>query len=437
MGVAFTFAHAGLLLGTAVCVLCTVASAGAACLLVDVVRACPPGTGTLSDVGKFSLGPTGAKCGLILQLSNFVLFLPVALLTTAEALQGAMQPSGETCANYYVFAVALACFATTQVRDFSNSTPLAAAALVAALAVAILQVVVVSSHPTALAADDEALLAGNPQLQTSAGSIRMALALTTCVWAYLPSILTAELSACMPRPAELKKAILLSAALNIATFVGTGLPVASLWGASITDPISIAPMWPKADPLARVLSAVLCVGNLVSYCLDSVPLGRWTQRTFFPRFADSWTVADCARYAAITFPTFAFAVAAAVLVGQPGGLFTMLAWVTALTVPALNLLYPAACALLAPPAPTDSAHLVSATRLDGQAAVGRRLLGGNERSLAWFAVVVGAFAQGISLFGALGRTVDGDVRGPEVIGCAGWGVYRSPGMSFAPFAGFT
>ena len=36
--------------------------------------------------------------------------LPVAMLTTAQALQDALQPSGTTCTSYFVFLVAMACF---------------------------------------------------------------------------------------------------------------------------------------------------------------------------------------------------------------------------------------------------------------------------------------------------------------------------------------
>ena len=64
-------------------------------------------------------------------------------------------------------------------------------------------------------------------------------------------------------------------------------------------------------------------------------------------FSDGWRLADCARYALISLPSILFAVLAAVFVGQPGGLFTMLAWATALTVPALNLIFPALCTLAA------------------------------------------------------------------------------------------
>ena len=48
----------------------------------------------LSDVGGVAVGPWCASCSLALQMVNFLLYMPIALLTTAQALQEAVQPSG-------------------------------------------------------------------------------------------------------------------------------------------------------------------------------------------------------------------------------------------------------------------------------------------------------------------------------------------------------
>lgn len=73
----------------------------------------------------------------------------------------------------------------------------------------------------------------------------------------------------------MRRAILLSAGLSAAVFILVGLPVAALWGADVDDPVSLFRAWPKNAPAARVLAAFLCIGNIVSYCLDSIPLCRW------------------------------------------------------------------------------------------------------------------------------------------------------------------
>ena len=196
------------------------------------------------------------------------------------------------------------------------------------------------------------------------------------------------------------------------------------------------------------------------------------------------------------------------LVGQPGGVFTLLALVTALTLPCVNLVFPAACALAAhaaalPPrlrrnltmlpetarvalVPFESAHVpvfpaargadrgallpLNATprepllpygtasrappgggfsspgkpplapprggRVRQSPGVRHELRGRFELSRGewWQAVatlVVGLACLVIAWYAALGRALVGSVRGPEVIGCAGWGIWKSPGMQYA------
>ena len=41
--------------------------------------------------------------------------------------------------------------------------------------------------------------------------------------------------------------------------------------------------------------------------------------------------------------------------------------------------------------------------------------------------------EGIAWFGALGKVANASVRGPEVIGCAGWGIWKSSGMVYDGF----
>ena len=398
-GVAYTFAHAGLAAGAICCVVCTAASVAGALLLLRLVLACPCRPLMLSDVAKQALGPRGAALGLALQMGNFVLYLPVALLTTAQALQDAVQPSEASCTkcaallrallahfgvlavtsacvhhgSYFIFFIALLCFGTTQLRQLRHTSLLAAGALLASLAVAALQLTVVASTSSSTPPREPARWFGPPGGSGGSGRVEMALALTTCVWSFVPALFVAELAAEMPRPHELRKAILLSGALNLLIFLGTGLPVARgaaepaarfprallarlpcappphahpphsalfalhlpylvAWGGAVEDPVTRSASWPSFAPAARALSALLAAANAVVYCLDSVPLARWCQRRFAPDFDDRWTARAVGRYARINAPFWFWAVAASVFVGQPSGLFTMLAWATALTV---------------------------------------------------------------------------------------------------------
>ena len=90
-GVAYTFYHSGVLLGSVMCILATAASACGALLLLKLILGAPQGhrrPRMFSDLGALATGRiSGANAALCLQLTNFVLYQPVALLTTASALQ--------------------------------------------------------------------------------------------------------------------------------------------------------------------------------------------------------------------------------------------------------------------------------------------------------------------------------------------------------------
>ena len=126
----------------------------------------------------------------------------------------------------------------------------------------------------------------------------------------LSSLILPPITACW----QLRRSILLSAALNIVVFIGVGLPVAIAWGTTVSDPITLSAHWPKSDPAARALSAFLCVANFVGYCLDSVPLARWCQRRFLPSFRGGWSVCAVGTYALASLPAFAFGLLASILV---------------------------------------------------------------------------------------------------------------------------
>lgn len=460
-GVAYTFSHGGLVLGCLCCIVCTAASAFGAQLLLDVILTCgrKHNLRMLSDVGAVSLGPVGAACCLTLQMLNFQLYQPIALLITAEMLQDTVQPSRTTCTNYFIFSVALFCFFATQLRELRNTSALAGTALAATTVAAALQLGVVhSTLPLPTPSPEPAQWAGPPAGSDETGWIEMALALTPCAWSYVPVLLVTELAHEMERPAELRKSIWFSAALNIIGFVGVGLPTASAWGSSVEDPITLSAPWPHGTAAARTFSALLCVANFVGYCLDSVPLARWCQRRLLPSFKGGWSGVAIGSYALCALPPFVVALVISVFVGQPGGLFTMLAWTTALTVPALNMVLPAAMALSSgrgatptwllgvvgasgdgdgidtaaatPSAPQSLAADSVALVEEGAGEQALHVTPRQRAALARVVGCVGVVALVVCLLGAFGKTLNASVRGPTVIGCVGWEIYHSNGTHF-------
>ena len=96
----------------------------------------------------------------------------------------------------------------------------------------------------------------------------------------------------MERPQRLRRAIWLSAALNVGVFFAVGVPVALRWGGDVGDPVALSPAWPSRAPAARGASLLLALANGISYALDSIPLARFCQRVWAPDFDDGWRARD-------------------------------------------------------------------------------------------------------------------------------------------------
>merc|ERR1712139_293218 len=90
--------------------------------------------------------------------------------------------------------------------------------------------------------------------------------------------------------------------------------------------------------MGNVLNLFALVGNFVSYMLDSVPLGRWIQKTFFPDFKDTWSCGDVMKYVMYTLPAWLFGVLMAVFFPN---LEFLIEVVTFMTTPWVTMVFPA------------------------------------------------------------------------------------------------
>ena len=90
--------------------------------------------------------------------------------------------------------------------------------------------------------------AGAPSGSGASGNIELALALTTCIWSYVPSLLVAELAYEMDEPSKLRYSIVLSGIVNAIIFMVVGLSVVGVWGVDVADPITLSSWWPKRGP---------------------------------------------------------------------------------------------------------------------------------------------------------------------------------------------
>mmetsp|Transcript_63786 Transcript_63786/g.134354 ORF Transcript_63786/g.134354 Transcript_63786/m.134354 type:complete len:471 (+) Transcript_63786:276-1688(+) len=415
IGVAYSVAMAGLLGGPLICLLLTAASVGGSLMLLTM-RLTYRDAYTLGDLGFKVLGPAGKVWGNTIQLGNFLLFLPVALLLCATALQGIVDiPAFQDCADYYIFSIAIVCLFTTQFRTLKNTQLLSAISAVCVFGMAALQIVAAMKYENKN--KKEALWFGNPDSSYWKGFSEALLGTTTAAWAYVPAFLTVELATVMRQPTNLKKSLYLSGLLNICVFIGVGVVVVWKWGYEVADPITLSQAWHTDDWINTALNSCALLGNFVSYMLDSVPLGRYCQRVWMPAFSDMWNGKDIGMYLVCTLPTFLFGLFLSIAVPN---LFVLLAFTTALTIPWVTQIYPATLYW-------KYIHLT-----ESSAAILHEHQHGSPKRASTLekAGVVAVFLIGVVSFivclaAAIGKVSIAELRGPCQIGCPGWIIWKS------------
>mmetsp|Transcript_19288 Transcript_19288/g.38526 ORF Transcript_19288/g.38526 Transcript_19288/m.38526 type:complete len:476 (+) Transcript_19288:73-1500(+) len=437
VGVPSSIGAVGLVFGPVLCVAVTAVSALGSLFLHHLCL--QHKVDNLPDLGRAVKGGAGFKLGFVLQQTNFFLYLPVALLCVAEALRDCIDPKQkmlEGCTDYWIFIVAALCFATTQMRDLSNVTAISFTSLGCVIAVILSVFTIVADTPNPFKQD--ASWIGNPDMTTegreSTGWTIFMLGATTTAWAYVPSFLTAELSnsRVMEYPSDFPKAIALSALLNCVVYIGVGLFVVLQWGWKVNDPLMLGAtdylnLWPSTDLRARALNLFWFVACLVSYALDSIPLGRQCQRYFDPNFdITDFSPLACFKYMLYTLPTFILAVVMAILVPS---LFCMLAFMTALTVPWVNCVFPAYLYKCEARNRAEKEKKDSSQRLlednieDGSSLRFSLKLDSHRLPHDWSVNLVSVSGYIIFIacaYGAVGKLATAELRGPVVVGCQGW-----------------
>jgi len=313
--------------------------------------------------------------------------------------------------------IAMVCYATTQVRTLSNTAIFSAISVFSVLVIAVTQLVAITQYPVTDKKD--ALMFGNPSEES--GFVFLNRGASVAVFGYVPSFLTAELASCMKDPSQLTKSIWLSGMLNILMMLGVGIPVVLAWGynigfvAPITGNPFVAPgsanvsAWAAGTTVATVLNSFVLIGNFVSYMLDSVPLGRFCQQCWAPKFKDTWSVGDILKYAGLTLPTF---LAGYLLSFFFPDLDFLVNCLTFLTTPWVTMIFPAALYWK-----TFRSGLPSL--LDGRA----QPMSAAMTSVVALVTVVGLLGIAISAIAAIGMLlVEG--TGSWQIGCEGWYILK-------------
>ena len=212
----------GIALGIVTAILITSSSLIGALLLLRLWLLAPESKKprVFGDFGNVGGGKYLSRVGTAIQFVNFILFMPVAIDLVADCLRGVGLST--SCSGLYTLVSAGLCLCLTQVRSLPNASFAAYVTALIILCVVIIQLVEVFQNPVELDEDSSAHWFGNGEKDTQISVVRGTLGATACIWAYVPSFLTAELTSVMDKPKDMRKSLYLSAGLNALTFVLVG-----------------------------------------------------------------------------------------------------------------------------------------------------------------------------------------------------------------------
>eukprot|EP00656_Telonema_subtile_P027840 TRINITY_DN3002_c0_g1_i2.p1 TRINITY_DN3002_c0_g1~~TRINITY_DN3002_c0_g1_i2.p1 ORF type:complete len:358 (-),score=49.79 TRINITY_DN3002_c0_g1_i2:91-1164(-) len=283
----------------------------------------------MGDLGEVLLGsPKGRWAANAVQYSNFMLFLPLALLLASKCAQFLFSPG--TCVEVFIPPVAAVLWAFAQMRTFSYGLPLQIVAFISIVLVCVVTVYISATHDTPLVA------AASPSTWASTWEAKpLALALTVFMFGGVPSYLTAELMSEMAQPEDFKYALLTAAGVTASVFLGVGGIVAANWGWDLPNPVTQA--FPE-NTLGKAGNLCLMLPMMVSYTNGALPMNRVFVTWVKPDLFDSWAPGSCLQFALLTLPSSLFAVSLAILMPD---MLELVSLISALSGPQGSLLFPA------------------------------------------------------------------------------------------------
>lgn len=254
----YCYATLGLVLGPLLMMLTQAIMCGTAVVVVEAAHAA--GATTLGELG-FALGGERGRLALrAVQLANQVLFMPSALVLSAEGIRQiaevALDCGSETTAEDAGAAAACSWWACNinslllmcliawplllGARDFHGAALTSLATLSCALiAVQTISFVIAAFADTPVGVTYVAPRLFGPVAGTS--WVNVVASIAVFPWSFAPLFIAVEVQASMARPAEMRTALLYAWLLpSLAVYLPTGEALASLWGANVPDPVTDA-----------------------------------------------------------------------------------------------------------------------------------------------------------------------------------------------------
>lgn len=318
---------------------------------------------TLSDLGYVLGGVWGRRILAFFQQLNNALFMPVALVFSADSLrQTVLVSSGcttqsETGEKLSLAGVSGSCaFWDCNVNSLLIVALLAWPVLVLARDIgeltwnAFVSIMLIFVQTGALfwavtysrPGGNDAYVMQPYALAGSATPVAwytVASAIGTYLYSFCPLFIAVEVAASMARPDQIATAVFASFCLNVAVYVLTGLVVVDHWGSGLPSPVTeVVVGWP-----AVVTNLVLFYCTFLDFAIVGSVLNRELQRVWMPSFDRQFTMRSLPTWALLTLPSLTFALGMSILTPR---LDTLAGFLESLCVPTVMLMAVPAMLLL-------------------------------------------------------------------------------------------
>lgn len=160
-------------------------------------------------------------------------------------------------------------------------------------------------------------------------------AMGTFLYSFCPLFLAIEVAHGMSDPTAITRAILYSYGFNLLNYVPVGLAVVAAWGGRVTDPVTSAM---GTGAAAGVCNFILLYSTFLDFAICGAVLNRELQSLYLPAFDRQWSLRNLPTWMLITLPSLLFALVFALFVPKLDSLTGML---TAFCVPSAMLFGPA------------------------------------------------------------------------------------------------
>jgi hypothetical protein len=269
--------------------------------LLDVADSCKDGTiSCLGDVGYELAGENGRKLFETFQYVNLIFWLPVGLQTITLSFQYIVNGNCTgmwniiCCVVLYCLLQCMQCWHHMVWIGYITATVTVLKAFVFLPYAYMEYQDEIQDSPDYLG---PVQAFGNPNPTW----YKYCVAMTGFFYAFAPVFILIEIRSGMKDPSQCKKALNISASIQISLYLVAGIMGVVCWGYNVQDPITIE--IPRGW-LGILLSVLVLLATVLDYCIAAKISNDWVRSKFFP----DWSKSDIGSKLLYTLPTTILAI---------------------------------------------------------------------------------------------------------------------------------